>query len=144
MGAVPAPTLRFGEAEAWGALVTRALTITPRQLGAAVPIPWRTLQWQRLHTRRPWQQPLPKRELLLPRQEQPRGRQGWPCHPAPATAAGLSCRQPPFLETTRAQSQRLAPAPMTGGGPRACQVRRLRVPGPSLIITARSKTSVCA
>lgn len=127
MGAAPVPTLRSGEAEAWGALATRALTITPRQLGAAVPTSWRTLQWQQLHTRRPWQQPLPKRELWLPRQAQPRGRQGWPCRPAPATAAGLSCRQPLFLETTRARSQQLAPAPMTGGGPRACQVSCLPV-----------------
>ena len=134
MGAAPVPTLRFGGAEAWGALATRALTITPKQLGVLAPIPWRTLQWQQLHTRRPWQQPLPKRELLLPkrelllpRQEQPRGRQGWPCRPAPATAAGLSCRQPPSLETTRAQSQRLAPAPTTVVGHHACQVSCLPV-----------------
>ena len=41
MGAAPVPTLRSGEAEAWGALATRALTITPRQLGAlqAAPVP---------------------------------------------------------------------------------------------------------
>ena len=127
MGAAPAPTLRSGEAEAWGALATRALTITPRQLRGPVPISWRTLQWQQLHMRRPWQQPLPKRGLLLPRQAQPRGRQGWPYRPALATAAGLSCRQPLFLETTRAQSQRQAPARTTGGGHHACQVSCLPV-----------------